>query len=146
VFWGDPAVTLPGLVLLGSLALVSLWPTRAQKEARWRPVVFGGLLLVWGASSLVASGQTPVPVWFSWMWITLPSVALVVVAVSAVREGVAVRSSGLFVVGVLAMVALVVMHFTASSQRFGRSALVLFAAAGVLWWISRAGIKVHRDE
>ena len=104
----------------------------------------GGLLLVWAGSSVAASGQTPAPVWWSWMWVTLPSVALVAVAVSAVREGVAVRSPALFVVGVLAMVALVVMHFTASSNRFGRSALVLFAAAGVLWWMSR--VRVGRER
>ena len=145
-FWGDPAVSLPGLTLLVSLAMVSLWPSTAQKDARWRPMVFGGLLLVWAGSSVAASGQTPVPAWWLWTWITLPSVALVVVAVSAVREGVATRSPGLFVVGVLAMVALVVMHFTAASNRFGRSALVLFAAAGVLWWISRARFIVQRDE
>jgi uncharacterized membrane protein len=144
--WGDPAVSLPGLVLLVSLALVSLWPSSAQQQARWRPIVCSGLLLAWAASSVAASGRTPVAAWWSWMWITLPSVALVAVAVSAVREGAASRSRGLFVVGVLAMVALVVMHFTAASNRFGRSAFVLFAAAGVLWWISRARFIVQRDE
>ena len=36
-----------------------------------------------------------------------------------------------------AALVLVLMHVTASGSRFGQSAFVLFAAAGVLWWISR---------
>jgi hypothetical protein len=35
------------------------------------------------------------------------------------------------------MIALVVMHFTGQKNNIGRSALVLFVAAGVLWWTSK---------
>lgn len=142
--WGDPAVVLPAVTLLGSLTLVCLWPSAAQAAARWRPAVFGGYTVVWVAAALAAGGQTPVPVWWSWVWTALPSVALVVIAVSAVREGQAGENRWFFAVGVLAAVALVVMHVTGSANRFGRSALVLLAAAAVLWGISRGKVLVYR--
>lgn len=135
--WGDPATVVPALTLLASLTIVCLWPSSAQRQARWRPVMAGGYILLWIGLCMFGRGQTPSPAWWTWTWTALPSVALVVLAVSAVREGVDNESRGLFAVGVLAALALVVMHVTASATRFGRSALVLFAAAAVLWWISR---------
>jgi len=139
---GDPSLVWPALTLLGALILVALWPSAAQRAARWRPLVFGLLAVIWMVSTFAASGQTPAPLWWAWMWTALISVALVVLTVSAVREGGATRNRGLFLVGVSAMIALVVMHFTGEENSIGRSALVLFVAAGVLWWVSRtAGSK-----
>lgn len=135
--WGDPTIVVPALTLLAALTIVSLWPSSALRNARWRPLMAGGYVLLWTGLSLFGNGQTPAPAWWTWTWTALPSIALVVLAVSAVREGVDVENRGLFVVGVLAALALVAMHVTASASRFGRSALVLFAAAAVLWWISR---------
>lgn len=137
ILWGEPRVVLPGVILLAALALVSLWPSSALKPAGWRPVVFGLIVIAWVGSSMLAAGQTPAPAWWAWFWVALPSVALVFLTVSAVREGSATGNIGLFIVGVAAMVALVVMHSTGAANRFGRSAFVLFAAAMVLWWVSR---------
>jgi hypothetical protein len=134
---GDPSLVWPALTLLGALILVALWPPAAQRSARWRPLVFGVLAVIWMVSTFAASGQTPAPLWWAWTWTALISVALVVLTVSAVREGVTTRNRGLFLVGVSAMIALVVMHFTGEENSIGRSALVLFVAAGVLWWVSR---------
>jgi hypothetical protein len=134
---GDPSAVWPALALLGALILVALWPSAAQRSARWRPLAFGVLAVIWMVSTFVASGQTPAPLWWAWTWIALTSVALVVLTVSAVHEGVATRNRGLFLVGVAAMIALVVMHFTGQKNNIGRSALVLFVAAGVLWWTSK---------
>lgn len=139
---GDPALVWPTMTLLVALTLVAVWPSSAQRAARWRPLAFGVLVVVWMASTWMASGRTPAPAWWAWTWIALVSVALVVLTVSAVREGTDTRNRGLTLVGVAAMIALVVMHFTGEETSFGRSALVLFVAAGVLWWVSRhAGPK-----
>lgn len=134
---GDPSAVWPALALLGALILVALWPSAAQRSARWRPLTFGALAVIWMVSTFVASGQTRAPLWWAWTWTALISVALVVLTVSAVREGVATRNRSLFLVGVAAMIALVVMHFTGQENNIGRSALVLFVAAGVLWWTSK---------
>jgi len=143
---GDPSSAWPALTLLGALTLVALWPSAAQRSARWRPLAFGVLVVIWMVSTFVASGQSPAPLWWAWMWTALVSVALVVLTVSAVREGVATRNRGLFLVGISAMIALVVMHFTGEENSLGRSALVLFVAAGVLWWVSRnAGGRTFRS-
>lgn len=137
--WVEPTIVVPALTLLASLTIVSLWPSSAQRQARWRPLMAGGYVLLWIGLSVFAGGQAPAPApaWWTWTWTALPSIALVVLAVSAVREGVDVDNRGLFAVGVLAALALVIMHVTASAARFGRSAIVLFSAAAILWWISR---------
>lgn len=137
LLWGDPAIVVPGATLLVALTMVSLWPSSAQKAARGRPLMFGGLVVLWMVLGLVAGGRTPPPAWWPWVWIALPSVALVVLAVSAIREGADMRDRGLFAVGVAAMIALVVMQFTDEANQFGRSAVVLFTSAGVLFWASR---------
>lgn len=137
ILWGEPRVVLPGVILLAALTFVSLWPSVAQRQSGWRPLVFGLIVVAWVASSLAAAGQAPAPSWWAWAWTALSSVALVLLTVSAVREGSATGNIGLSIVGVAAMVALVVMHFTGAANRFGRSALVLIAAALVLWWVSR---------
>ena len=134
---GDPSLVWPALTLLGALTLVALWPSAAQRSARWRPPALGILGVIWMVTTFVASGQTPAPLWWAWTWTALISVALVVLTVSAVREGAATLNRGLFLVGVSAMAALVVMHFTGEENSIGRSALVLFVAAGVLWWSSK---------
>ncbi len=135
--WGELGLVLPGAVLVVALTTLALWPAGAQPEPRWRPQVLGGLVVLWIATVLAAGGQEVVPTWWTWTWTLLPSIALVALTISAVREGVRARNLGLFAVGVLAMVALVVMHFSGETNRAGRSAVVLFAAAGVLWWVSR---------
>jgi len=134
---GDPLAVWPTLTLLGALTVVALWPSAAQRAARWRPMAFGVLVVVWMVTTWVASGRTPAPPWWAWTWTTLMSVALVALTVSAVREGVDTRNRGLSLVGVSAMIALVIMHFTGEETSIGRSALVLFVAAGVLWWTSK---------
>jgi uncharacterized membrane protein len=131
---------LQALTLFGALTMVSMWPSQAQRAAHWRPMVFGGLGVVWWVSTALASGQTQAPLWWAWMWTILPSVALVVLTISAVRESTTTRNRGLFLVGVAAMVALVVMHFTGGDTSVVRSSVVLFAAAGVLWWVSRPDV------
>jgi len=137
MLWGDPAIVVPGATLLVALTMVALWPSSAQKAARGRPLMFGGLVVLWIVLSLIAGGRAPQPTWWSWVWIALPSVALVVLAVSAIREGADMRDRGLFAIGVAAMIALVVMQFSDEANQFGRSAVVLFTAAGVLFWASR---------
>jgi hypothetical protein len=138
---GDWSTILPALTLLGALTLFAIWPSEAQRAARWRPMVFGALVVVWMLSITIASRQPATPAWWMWMWTVLTSVALVVLTVSAVREGSATRNRGLFVVGVCAMIALVAMHFTGEETSVGRSALVLFVVAAVLWWASRAASR-----
>jgi hypothetical protein len=135
--WGEPAVVLPGMVLVVSLTAIALWPSVVERKARWRSQVFGGLVVVWIGSALAAGGQVPVPAWWYWTWMALPSIALLAVTVTAVREAVTAKNTGLFVVGGAAIVALIGMHFAGDVNRAGQSVAVLFAAAGVLWLVSR---------
>ena len=51
------------------------------------------------------------------MFAALPSVALVVVTITSVREAVTERNVALFVIGVAAIIVLVVMHFTGEVHR-----------------------------
>ena len=139
--WGDTALVLPAIALAGALTAVTFWPSAAEKAPNWRSLMFGGLIVAWVVSALVAGGPAPAPVWWTWTWTVLPSIALVVVAISAVREGVTGKNLALFVVGVAAIIALVVMHFSGEVHRSGRSAAALFVAAAALWWVSRTRVK-----
>jgi len=143
--WGDTATVLPGLALMASLTAVTFWPTVATKVPVWRSLLLGCLIVAWAVTNLVAGGPAPAPLWWTWTWSALPSIALVVVAVGSVREGVSERNIALFVVGIAAIITMVVVHFAVGANRSGRSAAVLFVAAAALWWVSRTR-KARRPE
>ncbi len=119
----------PALVLGFGLAVIGLGPFPG---AGLRPRLVVACAVLWFTTSLFAH-LTPSS---AWLWVVLFSAVLLAIGASLVRDGAATRDRVTLGLGLAAVIALVLVHFSSGQPLMG--AVVLLLSGAVLYAAARA--------
>jgi hypothetical protein len=123
----------PALVLAAALAVIAFGPI---SSGTWRPRVVAVAALVWLSAWLV--GRTDLL--GGWFWVATFSGLLLVIGATLVRDAARSGARSSLGLGVTAVIALVLVHF--SSGKALQGALVLLVSGAVLY--ASAGLGSRR--
>lgn len=118
----------PAIALGVSLIIIAFGVSR---RAAPRPRVLAVAAALW--FNAAAAGR--VPMFGDWLWVALFSAALLFVGASLVRESAQTHDRGTLTLGLNAVLALVIVHFSSGAALRGSS--VLLVSAGVLFLVGR---------
>lgn len=118
----------PALVLGACLVIVAFGVSR---QAALRPRMLAVVVALW----FNAAAARRVAMFGDWLWVALFSAALLFVGASLVRESARSHDRGTFTLGLTAVIALVLIHFSSGTPLRGSS--VLLVSAAVLFLVGR---------
>lgn len=127
----------PALVLAAGLLVIAVGPSA---HAAWRPRMVAFTAAVWLS---VTAGLRPTLIPDT-LWIALFSGALLLLGASLVREAARTEDRGTFAVGLIAVIGLVLVHFSSGAAL--RGSAVLLVSAVLLFIVGRQARRAGNTE